>query len=215
MRTVVTVFAVLAVTIPVYGDLGQPNDIAPYGSFELDEPGTAWPTGWDSQWGNGQIKEESEWSSPEGGQYYGVRTTGGVASGGIDIDVPNPEPDWWEKQIYVGAWVETSGILGFAGVRFSLHMDADGEYLTQDLDLYSPWYDPAMWHWSEWYVSEVSPGVPLPCLDFNINIELEAGDLAGAYALVDGVVVQHICVPEPTTLSLLALGGLALLRRRR
>ena len=34
-------------------------------------------------------------------------------------------------------------------------------------------------------------------------------------ALVDQVVIDTWCVPEPATLSLLALGGLALIRRRR
>ena len=34
-------------------------------------------------------------------------------------------------------------------------------------------------------------------------------------AYVDQVVIDTLCIPEPATLSLLALGGLALMRRRR
>ena len=168
--------------------------------------------------------------SPDGSeQTYGIAdmlAAGAGLSGGIDINVLNPEPDWMEKEIYVGAWVTTysehSGFEGdYARVRFSLHMDPDPEFLPAGLVLYSPWYENLdAWLWKEWYISEVEPGVPLPCLDFNINIEFEIRGsdyttLTLLDARVDGVTVQHICVPEPTTLSLLALGGLALRRRRR
>ena len=210
MRTLI-VLAVLTIAIPVYGDLGQPNDIAPYGDFELDPQGTVLPTGWNSHWGDsGMIMSFA--GSYSGDQCYGV----GGGTGGIDILVENPEPDHWEKQIYVGGWFIQILPNVENRARFSLHMDPDPNVLPAGLDLYSPWYEDistTVWNLREWYVSEVEPGVPLPCLDFTVNIEIEAGGMGSIW--VDAVNVQHICIPEPACLSLLALGGLALLRRKR
>ena len=49
------------------------------------------------------------------------------------------------------------------------------------------------------------------------NLRTDPGCLftIGGDVFVDQLVVDTICIPEPATMSLLALGGLALLRRKR
>ncbi len=54
------------------------------------------------------------------------------------------------------------------------------------------------------YIIEPNPDREVICYSFT-----------GALAAIDRVIVKTVCVPEPITASLLALGGLMLARRRR
>ena len=40
-------------------------------------------------------------------------------------------------------------------------------------------------------------------------------DVGPAMIALDEIVIDTICIPEPATIALLGLGGLALIRRRR
>ncbi len=66
----------------------------------------------------------------------------------------------------------------------------------------------ANWYHSTWYITiEPNP-------DFEtIWVESEGHD-GDDQLVIDQIVVDTICIPEPATLALLAMGGLTLLRRR-
>ena len=117
----------------------------------------------------------------------------------ITLDVPNqmiPNP---YKEIFVE--------IGFMGdlADFSvlpLPIGGSVELVGQKVVLVDP--ESGWQRLTALYIIEPNPDREIICYSF-----------AGALAAIDYVFVKTICVPEPITASLLALGGLLLARRRR
>lgn len=122
-------------------------------------------------------------------------------SGYMDIVIPNVRDHLdWDKHLWVQLTWELEGsqlpIIGVQGPTGELVL---GKFIEEDSFDGEPGHP---WFHTTWEI----------ILPFNPPEEILhiAGDI-----MVDELVVDTICVPEPITLSLLALGGLALLKRRR
>jgi len=118
-------------------------------------------------------------------------------SGEIRVDIPNaPDHPDWDKHV----WIQLTWAPGQGG-GFGPFPTVEVHGITgQEMDTIP--IGPGDWVHSTWLVE----------LDYNPPLEtvLIFGDI-----LVDELVIDTICIPEPATMSLLALGGLAVLRRRR
>ena len=226
MRKALCLVAVLVMAGPVSASiLGLPNDCV-NGDFEADPAGTQVPTGWSKTAGGGNVRVYANGElgpgSPQGGNNYGTTSSWGTDSGRIEQYFVNPEPDEWTKTVAIGAWLyawsfDGSGVpQASARTRLSFHMEPDPIYHPNGLTMYSDWvgvgevYQGDQYFWVEMLIED------LPCKDFIVDIEFEQR-FAVAWNInkADGVDVEHLCVPEPGSLILLALAGLPMLRRRR
>ena len=136
--------------------------------------------------------------------------------------------DWLFEPLF-GHWVQFEGVL--VGYPTSLRIDyyVQWEYQTSiqnfpggDVQIFAQWYLPDQ---------PVEVGPPAPnwsCMNltqyplwWSITVTEEAGPAPIIcpgnilYVLTEGEIIQVGQIPEPATLVLLGLGGLALLRRRR
>ncbi len=124
-------------------------------------------------------------------------------SGSIDVTVDNHDPDNEFKWV----WVQITWAEEFPG---------DGS--VPKIDNLAPGADPA-WPVTQTNEMDWGDGWKTTLYEWRIypNPEFETftiGFEQGGGILVDQLVIDTWCIPEPTSLALLALGALAMLRRR-
>ncbi len=135
-------------------------------------------------------------TDPSGSGRYGIWPL----SGYIDVVVDNHQPPNEFKWVWVQlTWSELEPGSGAEPFLFNLWpapLLGDGPRIVATEDLGFGWYETTY----EWFLRPNPP-------DEYFTI---GGDI-----YVDELVIDTWCIPEPATLSLLALGGLALLRKKR
>jgi hypothetical protein len=135
------------------------------------------------------------------------------------------DPDRW-KTIHVefdAGW-EGPGE-GEASIEYFVNWSTpEWSALGHDYPPYSIDYEPPGGNWDYIAISPPSGWIDIPqegshlVFDWTIpdyNPEWVSIDIYGYNIVVTNGVIVHECVPEPSALALLALGGLAVLRRRR
>ncbi|MCC7147446.1 MAG: PEP-CTERM sorting domain-containing protein [Phycisphaeraceae bacterium] len=133
-------------------------------------------------------------------QEWGGREGVWPLSGAIELYIPNASPNeykdiWiqltWAKQAFMSAPVLSTIPGGTIEVIQQIDIGPTGEALPAG---------PNWWHTT--YNVRIYPNPTFETIRIDGTI------------MVDQIVVDTICVPEPTALGLLTIGGLALLRRR-
>jgi hypothetical protein len=134
------------------------------------------------------------WLNYGAGNHVGVWTLFGTDSY-IDVPIPNaPDHPDWNKMVWTQlTWSPSSEVGGVPIVS----VDGFDSELQETIATHDGWYQ------SAWLTT-------LP-----YNPTFETVHITGLFISVGELVVDTKCVPEPATLSLLALGGLALIRRRK
>lgn len=124
-----------------------------------------------------------------------------------ELWVPNEErPEPWYKQItivvdYVGDTAPTMAPYSISVVDPAGNKFPADQWATED---------------GRWTGSFRLPNQPpYETIVFGNDPGYRTGDELASGFVVDSFCVSSFCVPEPVTMGLLALGGLALLRRRR
>lgn len=118
----------------------------------------------------------------------------------FEMYIPNHDMDWPDKFIYLQVTYHPSGLTPEPDVYLP---SGDQETVTlQDHQVLADG-----WIWDLWYI-HIWPNPDLEEIDFYGG---PSGD-PGLY--IDQIVIDTICIPEPGSLGLLLLGGLAWLRRR-
>ena len=147
-------------------------------------------------------------------------TAGNFSFGVVDPQLGNPEPtdgDNWGYMVNGGLSQALSGFSAGVGDTITVTFDALVNNGTTDLAV----------NFAGIGVQSVPNGdlnaatATNVSLDFIVTSAISTGDLtfqnngAGSQVRIDSVSVEHTPVPEPGSLALLGLGGLAMLRRRR
>ena len=118
----------------------------------------------------------------------------------FEMMIPNHDLEWPDKFIYLQVTWHNNGLepvpdvyIPFGDDNFVANVDS--------LDLGGGWM------WDLWYI-HIWPNPEMEEIDFY------GGPSGGPGLFIDQIVIDTICIPEPTTLALLGFGALALIRRR-
>jgi hypothetical protein len=134
----------------------------------------------------------------------------------ITVDIHNLGGDLpidFEAYLYI--YNKSDGFYSLSNPRLG---DAAGDF-PASFSMYAGAYDnDEVWFVQAWNGEELTTGamfeVDLHCEAIgDVLIELYDGRVDGGYTLIDSVIIHQI--PEPMTIGLLGLGGLALIRRKR
>lgn len=137
------------------------------------------------------------------------------------IDIPNDENPNMRKEIWFEMTFKVTdlGHLQTIVQNVDLQVYADGIIDETHKFSYGPGpdtqevlgvnpFDGGFWaRFSTYYQYDPQPGSELVILGGNLN--------DGQYVILDQIDVDTRCVPEPTTMGLLGIGALALIRRRK
>lgn len=122
--------------------------------------------------------------------------------GTIDLVIPNSSrtgPNTWKDIVIQVTYYEDIQVAPVVTVPGGSLVDSD-TLVAQNIPGWGTFYtDVYYWHLE-----------PNPLEE---QILITSDEMWGS--MIDQVVVDTICMPEPTTMALLAIGGIALLRRRR
>ena len=129
--------------------------------------------------------------------------------GSIDVTVDNHEPPNEFKWVWVQVtWAIESLEKPSVPLLTNLDPPADPGYPVTLVDEYP--------HGDGWYTSTYEWRIYPNPVDEHFTIAFEAGQgVVGGGILVDQLVIDTWCIPEPATLGLLLCGSLAVLRKRR
>lgn len=119
----------------------------------------------------------------------------------FEMMIPNHDLEWSDKYIYLQVTWHNSALTPEPDVYIPSG-DQNTVELVESRDLGCGWM------WDLWYI-HIWPNPDLEEIDFYGGPSGEPG------LLIDQIVVDTICIPEPAALSLLALAGFMALRRRR
>jgi len=148
--------------------------------------------------------------SPDGLAGFGITNAGSVTLTGLAQFTLGNTMNLLQKNI----WVELTGVAS-ASNQATLYIQAPG---AEYLHLPGPQYSVALGYYSDKEVQSsflqdygytILPNPPSEVIQFEFNVA------PGEYDVINGLHIATECVPEPATFSLLALGTLALLWRRR
>jgi hypothetical protein len=196
---------------PAWYDDDDPSNTRQAWEFDTDTGTSFAPEEVDNPFGSPScnIGGYADWIEAFVGGPYGLRTgvlQAGMAGDYIEFEIPNDADPLKYKEIVVLLTVATTNedfveqiettvtATGSSAERTDLIQGAaaDGWYYIED-------------HWTI---------TPQPDSE-TYRLELKSGWNSGTALWLDEAVIYTHCVPEPATMSLVALGGLALLRRRR
>lgn len=130
---------------------------------------------------------------------------GGMSGGDITFDVPNQHDDQlvkelWLQYVYLGDGTNASADITAGGSTANLVQIIENEDLGEG-------GTSGAYHW--YRRTELWEIVPQP------DSETVTITLASGVSMVDQVAIDTRCIPEPATMSLLVLGGLGVLVRRK
>ncbi|MFA5423850.1 MAG: PEP-CTERM sorting domain-containing protein [Phycisphaerae bacterium] len=130
----------------------------------------------------------------------------------IDVLVPNSEATDGHKEIQLClVWKSMNDVMGEYPDEYSFILnggllDIPGVSVTSYGDLVSNWYlgekDESGWYHST-FTATITP-----------NPQIESFTIKGN-VLVDYIAIDTICVPEPATMAIIAVGALVALRRKK
>lgn len=209
MRTLLCVAAVVALLAPaaVADDLytpewrGAPTSTYQHWSF-------------DNQWPNYDHIVPEQYTNPYGQPYINATQweawyptyegRQGVAYVDyydyFEMYIPNHDLDWPDKFIYLQVTYSPNGLVPEPDVY--IPFGDQNTVMLQDHQILADG-----WIWDLWYI-HIWPNPALEEIDF------WGGPYGDPGLLIDQIVIDTICIPEPATLGLLAFAGVLLLRRR-
>jgi hypothetical protein len=206
-RKLLTIVLTLGVASIALADFGLPNDLL-NPSFETGELDPWFVV-------EGADPEIAGEAPPECGS-KAVRTAANWGQknstiGQIIPAYPEQGPPYMPKWVEFSGWVKTwqkGGHVGDARVYFDIHQY--GNLLWES----PPMYTDDTWEFFDYTLDPMVTG--LICDEFMVTVRFEhLWALEWNVTWADCLDVQTFCIPEPATIALLGLGGLALLRKRR
>jgi hypothetical protein len=227
MRAVTILATVLLVPVAAWANLGLPNELA--------NPGFESTSGWTITTANqppllsphiaySGLAQFGVQPAPGGGSYCGgvagqsIAFAGGLLSQVVDESLyPGWDETKSEKVVEVDFRYFQYSLAG-GPMTLNVYLDwmSDGSYPNEQSPSYVRQLIKTISSTNSggWQLSDTEVTLPVQPRWLSVDFEF-VGFTGTAINVVDLTDLQGQCIPEPATLSLLALGGLAMMRRRR